>query len=192
MNSVLSRSVIDTAVADVREIVTREGAGRSALERIRERLIELALRRDLFNAADYPPPKDNSRFKSCFYRMSEDPDHHFALYLNSSLPGHATPPHMHSTWAVIAGVSGEERNSLFEREFDGVREKGRFVVTEKTAIAFLPEELHSTQVQKLSINFHMYGVALELQHPREYYDAGKRTWCIFPPHGNIRDAQQRL
>ena len=39
------------------------------------------------------------------------------------------------------------------------------------------------------INFHMYGLALEQLHHREYYKAEEKAWKIFPPHSDIREAR---
>ncbi len=39
-----------------------------------------------------------------------------ALYLVSDGPGVASPPHEHTTWAVIVGLSGNERNVLYRRD----------------------------------------------------------------------------
>ena len=39
-----------------------------------------------------------------------------ALYLVSDGPGVASPPHEHATWAIIVGLSGNERNVLYQRD----------------------------------------------------------------------------
>ena len=99
--------------------------------------------------------------KSCLYRVSEDPDHRYALYVNSSLGGHGTPAHNHTTWAVIVGITGEELNRFYDRSPEG------------------PPR----------VNFHMYGLALDQLHSREYYQAAESTWKVFPAHGDIREAR---
>ena len=91
------KSEIQAAVADVRAIEKREGVTRESLEKIKQRLIRLAARKELFPASDFPPPASGGKLKSCLYRVSEDEDHRFALYVNSSLGGHNTPPHNHTT-----------------------------------------------------------------------------------------------
>src|SRR3990172_8401415 len=117
---------IEVAVADVRAIEKSEGVTRVSLEKIKQRLTGLAARKDLFSDKDFPPPGPGGKLKSCLYRVAEDPDHRFALYVNSSLGGHNTPAHNHTTWAVIVGVSGEELNRFYDRSADnGVREKGQ-------------------------------------------------------------------
>jgi len=183
------RTEIAAAVADVREIERREGVSRASLERIKQRLTRLAARKDLFTDKDFPPPAPGGKLKSCLYRVAEDPDHRFALYVNSSLGGHSTPAHNHTTWAVIVGVTGEELNRFYDRAEEGVRQKGQDVVKQGTGVCFLPEDLHSIHIHAPLINFHMYGLGLDQLHSREYYKAEEKAWKVFPAHGDIREAR---
>jgi predicted metal-dependent enzyme (double-stranded beta helix superfamily) len=194
--AIARKGEIEAAVADVRAIEAREGVTRAALEKIKQRLMLLAARQDLFTASDYPPPEPGSKRNSCLYRVSEDPDHRFALYVNSSDGNYGTPAHNHTTWAVIVGVSGEEQNRFYDRTHgtqgataEGVRETGSAVVRQGTGVAFLPEDLHSIHISAPLVNFHMYGLALEQLHHREYYKAEERAWKVFPPHSDIREAR---
>ena len=187
--AIARRREIETAVADVRQIEKKDGVTRESLEKIKQRLMHLAARQDLFTAADYPPPKPGDKRNSCLYRVSEDADHRFALYVNSSDGNYGTPAHNHTTWAVIVGVSGEELNRFYDRVDGGVREKGNAVVRQGTGVAFMPEDLHSIHIQAPLINFHMYGLGLEELHHREYYKPEERAWKVFPPHSDIREAR---
>jgi predicted metal-dependent enzyme (double-stranded beta helix superfamily) len=190
MDQVLERKrEIEVAVADVRTIENSEGVTRASLEKIKQRLTGLAARKDLFSAKDFPPPGPGGKLKSCLYRVAEDADHRFALYLNSSLGGHSTPAHNHTTWAVIVGVTGEELNRFYDRTADVPREKGEYVVKQGTGVCFMPEDLHSIHIQAPLVNFHMYGLALDHLHKREYYQADEKAWRVFPAHGDIREAR---
>jgi predicted metal-dependent enzyme (double-stranded beta helix superfamily) len=180
---------VEAAVADVRAIEAREGVNRQSLEKIKQRLIRLAGRTDLFAPADFPPPEPGSKRNSCLYRVSEDPDHRFALYANSSLGGYGTPAHNHTTWAVIVGVTGDELNRFYDRAAQGVSVKGEFVVRQGTGVAFMPDDLHSIHIDAPLLNFHMYGLALEQLSRREYYKADEQVWKVFPPHSDIREAR---
>ena len=180
---------IEKAVADVRTIEREHGATREGLEKIKQRLTRLAARQDLFTASDFPPPQPGSKRNSCLYRVAEDADHRFALYVNSSDGNYGTPAHNHTTWAVIVGVSGEELNRFYDRTGDGPREKGSAVVKQGTGVAFMPDDYHSIHISAPLINFHMYGLALEQLARREYYKADERTWKVFPAHSDIREAR---
>ena len=180
---------IERALADVRAIERAGGVTRETLAKIKQRLIALAARQDLFTARDYPPPQPGGKRNSCLYRVSEDADHRFALYVNSSFGNYGTPAHNHTTWAVIVGVTGEELNRFYDRVDGGVREKGSAVVKQGTGVGFMPEDLHSIHISAPLINFHMYGLALEELHHREYYKDDERAWKVFPPHSDIREAR---
>ena len=185
------RKAIDAAVADIRAIEKREGVTRASLQNIKARLIKLAARTDLFDPKDYPAPAPGGKLRSCLYRISEDADHRFALYANASLGGYGTPAHNHTTWAVIVGVTGEELNKFYDRDAQaGVREKGRDVVKQGTGVAFMPEDLHSIHIEAPLLNFHMYGLALEQLHRREFYKEKEGRWEIFPAHSDIREARR--
>jgi len=181
---------IDAAVADIRGIEVRDGVTRESLEHIKQRLIQLAARTDLFGEADFPPPAPGGKRNSCLYRLAEDAEHRFALYANSSSGAYGTPAHNHTTWAVIVGVTGEEFNRFYERTPEGgAKQSGSDVVRQGTGVAFMPEDLHSIHIEAPLVNFHMYGLALEQLHRREFYDAKEHRWGIFPPHSDIREAR---
>ncbi len=182
---------IDAAVADVRAIEREEGVTRHSLAKIRERLLRLAARTDLFTAEDFSPPAPGDKRTSCLYRLSEDADHRFALYANVACGSYDTPAHNHTTWAVIVGVTGEETNKFYDRtESGGVREKGHsHVVRQGSGVAFMPEDLHSIHIRAPLLNFHMYGLALEQLTRREYYKPEQNAWAVFPPHSDIREAR---
>jgi predicted metal-dependent enzyme (double-stranded beta helix superfamily) len=180
---------IAAAVEDIRAIEKRDGVTRESLEEIKQRLIRLAARQDLFPASDFPPPAPGGKLKSCLYRVAEDADHRFALYVNASLGGANTPAHNHTTWAVIVGVTGEELNRFYDRTAAEPRQKGEYVVQQGTGVCFMPEDLHSIHIQAPLLNFHMYGLALDHLHSREYYKADEKTWRVFPAHGDIREAR---
>jgi len=184
------RQAIASAVSDIRAIEAREGVTRVALARIRERLIELASRSDLFAPDDFPPPAVGSGLRSALYRISEDEDHRFALYANASLGGYGTPAHDHTTWAVIVGVTGEELNRFYdETPQGGVQQRGESVVRAGTGVSFMPQDLHSIHIDAPLLNFHMYGLGLEHLDKRRFYKPQDNSWSVFPAHSDIREAR---
>ena len=180
---------IESTVADVRRIESAQGVTRESLEKIKQRLMRLAARSDLFSSADFAPPQPGGKQNSCLYRISEDDDHRFALYANSALGGYGTPAHNHTTWAVIVGVSGKELNRFYERTAEGPREKGQYLVEQGTGVAFMPDDYHSIHIEAPLVNFHMYGLAIDHLPRREFYDAKELAWRVFPPHRDIREAR---
>ena len=183
---------VEAAVADIRAIERDHGVTRGGLARMRLRLLQLAEHADLFPTEDFPPPDGDVDFPANIYRIAEDDDHRFALYVQSARGALDTPAHNHTTWAVIAGIRGNELNRFYERTADGgVVQTGRRVVQKGSAVAFLPDELHSIHVagDDTVINFHMYGLALDHLHEREYYRADDHSWRNFPAQQDIIDAR---
>ena len=181
---------IDAAIADMRAAEAR-GLTRETLQDIRVRLVQLAQRTDLFNFDDFPPPGPGDKRNSCLYRLSEDADHRFALYANAARGNHSSPPHNHTTWAVIVGISGaDELNRFYERTPEGgVRETGSQLIRAGSGVAFMPDDLHSIHIEAPLLNFHLYGRALEQLTGRQYYKPQERAWAVFPPHSDIREAR---
>lgn len=184
---------VATAVAKVRDIERREGVTRDALEHIREVVVELAGRKQLFPESDYPSPGGQDR--SFMYLISEDPDHRFALYLSTGVPGRSSPPHNHTTWATIVGMDGEEENRIYERVDDGsvpgkgqLRETRRVVLRAGDGIAFMPDDIHSIHVvsSRPTRHLHMYGLSVEHLPNRIEFDMEQGTCKVFPPSRGIR------
>ncbi len=187
--------VIAEAMDDIRNIETSHGVTREGVESIRDRLIQLSAHRELFTFDAFPAPEndDSSRRRGILYRISQDPDDRFALYMNSTDGEVSTPAHNHTTWAVVVGLEGQELNRFYERTVDGrVEVVGEHMVEDGTGVAMLPDDLHSIHLSTRSLNFHCYGLALERLAEREYYDAEADTWKIFPAGGNIAEARPDL
>lgn len=181
------------AVERVRRIEREQGVNRQALEDIKHILVALARRKDFFPESEYPPPTAEER--SLLHLLAEDGDHRFALYLSTGVPGRSTPPHNHTTWAVIAGIDGEEENRVYERLDDGsvpgkgeVREVKRLVLRTGEGIAFMPDDIHSIHVVSPTPtrHLHMYGMSLEHLPNRVEFDLQRGTYKVFPPSRGIR------
>jgi len=183
---------IAETVSMVRKIEAEQGVNPASLEQIKNTLMKLAARTELFPVEDFPPPPDTAGNPSCLYLLSEDDDHRFALYANSTNRRYVNAPHNHTVWAVIVGVHGEEPNRLYKRSDDGgVEETGTTVVRQGSGVAFMPDDLHSLDIAGGApmLNFHMYGLAIPQLFKRQYFNAREHTWHYYPPHTDIRDAR---
>ncbi|HSI02590.1 MAG TPA: rhodanese-like domain-containing protein [Reyranella sp.] len=171
------RQLVDQA----REI-EKAGVTPATLERIGGLLAGLARRAEFFPQEEFPLGADGG-----IYRLSEDPDHRFALYASAGGPGKKVPPHNHTTWAAIAGVHGEERNVVYDRLDDGARE-GVVQLREATAkektlrrgdvIAYLPGDFHHIETPAGSgtaLHLHFYGLSLEHLPDRVSVDMASGT-----------------
>lgn len=193
----LRRSAVADAVAQVRRVEHEQGVNRPALERIREILRDLAARRELFPAEDFPIVLDE-RGQNPIYLLSEDADKRFALYMSCSQGAKRVPPHDHTTWAVIVGVAGDEENIFYERTDDGrtpghgtLRQVGHETVRPGTGVCMMPEDIHhiETHGDGQTLHLHMYGLALDQLHGRVKYDVDAGTYQVFGASQNIRDAR---
>src|SRR3954469_23229225 len=73
---------VEAAMDDIRRLVASAPLSRDLLDGVRARLLRLAAQRELFPSGDFPPPPSSERLGSCLYRLSQDDDDRFALYLN--------------------------------------------------------------------------------------------------------------
>ena len=182
-------AAVAETVARIRAVEAEQGVTRAAVEAIREVLLGLAEQGRLFTLDDFPPPEPGGDDNNTLYRLSEDADHRFALYLQSCLPGVDVPPHNHTTWAVIVGLDGIEENRFYARSEAGAVRTGGLDVGPGVGVAFLPEDLHSIHIHgaRPVLNFHMYGLALERLESREFWSTKEGAWKIFPPQKDIID-----
>ncbi len=154
-------------VAEAREI-EKQGVTTASLDRMGGLLAALARQTELFPQDAFPLGADGG-----IYRLSEDPDHRFALYASAGGPGKKVPPHNHTTWAIIAGVHGAERNVVYDRldnrarpDFVQLREAAAKEKTLRTGdfIAYLPDDFHHIETPAGSgnaLHLHFYGLSLE-------------------------------
>jgi predicted metal-dependent enzyme (double-stranded beta helix superfamily) len=165
-------------VERIRAIEGALGVTRPALERIREELLLLAAREELFPSATFPPPPEGQK-GSNRYLLHEDPGNRFALYMNALNPGNETKPHDHTTWAVVVAVDGQELNKVYERIDDRsvpdrceLHLREEIMVEPGRGICLMPEDIHSIHTTGTvpTRHLHMYGLALEVLDDRKAYD----------------------
>lgn len=182
---------VSTAVDKIRNIFDDKQPDQKLLDAAKSHLLELAKLEHLFTLSDFPPPEEGSDRNSCLYRLAEDTDHRFALYANVANGAVNAPPHDHTTWAVIVGVLGQERNKFYSKTSEGVQVTNEKMVEKGSGVTLMPDDLHSIHIEEGApvLNFHMYGLALEQLPGRNYWSAPKKTWKTFPPHTDIREAR---
>jgi predicted metal-dependent enzyme (double-stranded beta helix superfamily) len=136
MNQHQERTAAVRHLVDEARRIEQNGVNYTTLEKIGGLLASLASRADLFPQDEFPLGADGG-----IYRLSEDPDHRFALYASAGGAAKKVPPHNHTTWAIIAGVHGAERNVVYERLDNGaqdgivkLREAGCEVFTDRKSV----------------------------------------------------------
>ncbi|MCF8533728.1 MAG: hypothetical protein K9G48_12040 [Reyranella sp.] len=168
MNLHQERAAAVRRLVDEARQVEKAGVSAANLEKIGAVLSTLAGRAELFPQDEFPIGPDGG-----IYRLSEDPDHRFALYASAGGPGKKVPPHNHTTWAIIAGVHGAERNVVYDRLDNGARadvvQLREAPAKEKTlrrgdVICYLPDDFHHIETPPGSgnaLHLHFYGLSLE-------------------------------
>lgn len=180
-------AAVAATMADVRRIEAEGPLDRDRVGRLRDRLLALVAERDLFPPEDFPPPSDRG---AILYRIAEDDDGRFALYVNACRDRTDSPVHDHTTWAVVCGFDGQELNRFYRRGADGTVEPiGEQMVERGTGVAMLPDDLHSIHIVGGGLNFHMYGLALDRLTERVYFSERDGTWKPMPAMSVLREAR---
>ena len=177
MNLHQERAAAVRRLIDEARTIEKSGVTYANLDKIGGLLSSLASRADLFPQDEFPLGAEGG-----IYRLSEDPDNRFALYASAGGPGKKVPPHNHTTWAIIAGVHGAERNVVYERLDNGAQENvvqlREAPSKEKTlkrgdVITFLPDDFHHIETPVGSgnaLHLHFYGLSLEHLPNRQTVD----------------------
>ena len=107
---------VAAAMGDIRRIEAAGPLDRGRVEQFRSRLLELLAQRELFPGSDFAPPTEGGSF---LYRIAEDEDGRFALYVNACRDQTDSPVHNHTTWAVVCGFEGQELNRFYRAKPEG-------------------------------------------------------------------------
>ena len=162
------------------------------LQVVADALVQLGLQKELFPAAHFSVDAEHP---AQVYRLAEDLDGHYALYVSAGLPGKAQPPHNHTTWAIIAGISGNERNEVYSRHttsdsgIDRLQHTRTVDVATGSAITLGPDDVHTIELlgSEPGLHLHFYGLALDRLLERVVFQ-GKTggSYRTFAPPALIR------
>ena len=168
-----ARSVVRCA----RGVVAAGPLSRDLLELLKIRLDKLAAEKSLWSLEDFPPPPAGET--CCHYWIAGEPDNGITLYLNVMCAGRSVAPHDHSSWAVLAAVSGLESHQLYRRTDKGGVSDGAILQRESAvdlapgnSLVMMPGDIHSTSVEceGTVCHLHLYGQALEAQQNRTRFE----------------------
>lgn len=183
-------------IRDVRAILPDPRRATPAqLESAAGLLRALATRTELFDAETFALHPERP---ATIYRLAEDVDGAYALYLSLGEAGKAQPPHDHTTWAIIAGVRGEERNEVYarSRSSDPLRDTlahvRRVDVAQGSSIVLQPDDVHTIELIGASsgAHLHFYGLALDRLAGRVVFEStAGGTYRTFGPPAAILHAR---
>ncbi|MFT5507461.1 MAG: putative metal-dependent enzyme (double-stranded beta helix superfamily) [Hyphomicrobiaceae bacterium] len=98
--------------------------------------------------------------------LHEEDNHDLAVFVLTWMPGRGTMPHNHMTWAVVAGIEGQEQETEWNRADDGSKEGyaklekvGEHILVPGQVTACKPQDIHSVfnPGTEISISLHTYG-----------------------------------
>lgn len=179
---------MNTTPYDIRILVTGLRAARAAgldepdmLLRVRTLAHDAAAHRGHWLGPQMCQPDAEQGFGICV--LHEEADHQLAVLVASWLPNRGTPPHDHGTWAVVAGLTGKERNSFWRRLDDRSRPgyADLIQVGERTfgpgeVLAMPAGAIHSVwnDTDRVAVSLHIYG--MHVNHTRRSrFDPISRT-----------------
>lgn len=152
-------------VTDLRDIVRKTSDDAEIISRVRPLAKKLALNREAWIRPEHFEVKDERG--SSLYVLHEEPDHTLMVFAACFRPGRVTPVHDHGTWAVVAGVAGEERNTIYSRVDDGstpgygkLEKRGDKVFRAGDVLGMPSGVFHtvSNETAENSVSLHTYGV----------------------------------
>ena len=186
---------VDQFIREVKEqLQDRAPTSTAELAGVATLLERLGQRTELFPREHF---QINPANPSQIYRVAEDSDGTYALYVSLGDPGKSQPPHDHTTWAIITGVAGVERNVLYRRAktYEAARDILHVVktvdVTSGNSIILGPQDVHTIEVigTESGVHLHFYGLALDRIPGRVVFESTEGgTYKTFAPPQSIRHA----
>lgn len=172
-----------------------ENATSEQLQAVARSLESLGLQADLFPPENFPVSVDDP---ARVYRLYEDPQGRYALYASAGLPGKSVLPHDHTTWAIIAGVRGLERNVFYRREKtadvarDALAPIHTVDVVPGNSVILSPTDVHTIELvgEDPGLHLHFYGLGLDRLPGRVVFENREGgTYRTFAPPDGIRHAR---
>lgn len=176
------KALVSKTMQAVQDVVASKGLSRDTLDEVKRVVAGMTSEPELFSDADFPTPTPDEFAK--IYLLSDEEAGDYSLYLISVLPLGPSPVHDHGTFAVIAGIDGEEENTVYKRLDDKtvpgkatLEEDFRVVLKQGDAIAFMPEDIHHINVvsDKPTRHFHLYGKGFDQQTDRQEFNLKEGT-----------------
>ena len=153
---------LETFIEDCRRLVREPHAPRVALERMREAMAEP----DAVARAMPALAAGSGVLAAPLYRSAE-----LTVRPVTLRPGLLSIPHDHGMWAVIGICQGEEANTFYRREGEGLAESNHRIIHTGEAILLGEDVIHAIEnpLGTPTIGLHVYGGDL-LAAPRSMWD----------------------
>ena len=171
---------IEDYVTDIRLVVKEETDEGKIIDRIKPLSKKIAANKSWVKPEYFNVDKEQG---FGLHLLHEEKDHSLAVFAIAWAPGEGLAPHNHKTWAVVAGIQGQEHETSYKRIDDGTTEGFADLVktNEETlyagdATCCLPEDIHSVwnNGREIALSIHTYGK--HLNHTgRSIFDINQKT-----------------
>lgn len=154
---------VEQYVSDIRKITAEETDTSMITKRIKPLALKL-VNTPGWMKEEYRGVDEKQGFG--VHLLHEEANHDLAVFVLTWMPDRGTKPHNHLTWAVVAGIEGEEYEIEWERVDDGskpgyaeLRKTGDATIKAGEVSACTPNAIHSVwnTGKTLSISLHTYG-----------------------------------
>ena len=165
---------VEQFVADLRSIAAAENDASSVASRVKPLAKRLAANPSWMKE-EYRQSDEQQGFG--VHLLHEEDNHDLAVFALAWLPDRGTLPHNHCTWAVVAGIEGEEFEVDWQRRDDGSRQgyadlvkRGESTLRPGDVSACMPNDIHSVwnTGSETSVSLHVYGRHLNFTGRSEF------------------------
>ncbi len=155
---------LDDYAADLRRITRSTSDYGEIFDRVTPLARKLALSKEVWVKPGHYEVDEEQGFG--VHPLREEPDHSLAIFVAAWGAHRGAPPHDHGTWAVVAGVDGEERNVKYNRlddrsrsDYAELEERCTFVVGAGDVVCLRPRGIHSVWNDNdyVTLSLHTYG-----------------------------------
>jgi predicted metal-dependent enzyme (double-stranded beta helix superfamily) len=157
-------------VKDLRVAASQAGGEAAVVERVKA-LAERLARSPSWVRPEYYDCDPEQGFG--VHVLHEEPDHTLWVIAASWLAHRGAPPHNHGTWAVVAGIDGDEENVLWRRHGERLERRDSATIGPAQAVTFLRDAIHSVSNNgnRTTLSLHVYGRNLNFAD-RSRFDPG--------------------
>jgi len=172
-----SLSIIKLEMTKIRDTVDGEGLNPSNSCYVEKILEGLAIKCDFSNYMPAIPGEE------LVYELDVSRPDSAALYLISDGVGVVSPPHEHTTWAIIVGLAGQEMNQIYnvlDSASKTVQQSKVITVGKNDTLTMKSKEVHGTVSigQEATFHLHLYGCSLDSLQP-----FSERVYSVVPVTG---------
>jgi predicted metal-dependent enzyme (double-stranded beta helix superfamily) len=157
-------------VTDLRDLKSRGLDERELLAEARDLAARLMLMKHNWLRTYMTAPPESADHPFSRHKLHEEPDHSLLVLVVTLGAGRHTAPHDHGTWAIIAGLEGEEVHRLWKHDGNDVEPVAEQPIDSATIISLRTGEIHSLHngTGSPSVTLQVYGTNPEFTKHRNY------------------------